>query len=283
MDNQTNNFKTEVYMRELINKRLKRRKIINRIKFFRSILILVLIIFCIITIIYNNMKKNDNELNEEETILTSSLEENVIEVEIEQEPKGIDSKSTDWNLILVNKDNPIEEKYSFNIGIIEGNNKLDTRIIESARQMIEGARSQGLNPIICSSYRTNEQQTNLYNQKVKTYRNQGYSPEESQKKASYWVTNPRTSEHEIGLCMDIVSKSYQILDKKQEETELQKWLMEHCNEYGFILRYPTDKSEITKISYEPWHYRYVGIKDANFIKEKGLCLEEYIEYLKKYE
>ena len=229
------------------------------------------------------MKKNDNELNEEETILTSSLEENVIEVEIEQEPKGIDSKSTDWNLILVNKDNPIEEKYSFNIGIIEGNNKLDTRIIESARQMIEGARSQGLNPIICSSYRTNEQQTNLYNQKVKTYRNQGYSPEESQKKASYWVTNPRTSEHEIGLCMDIVSKSYQILDKKQEETELQKWLMEHCNEYGFILRYPTDKSEITKISYEPWHYRYVGIKDANFIKEKGLCLEEYIEYLKKYE
>jgi len=59
--------------------------------------------------------------------------------------------------------------------------------------------------------------------------------------------------------------------------------MEHCYEYGFILRYPTDKKDITKINYEPWHYRYVGIKDAMFIKEKEFCLEEYIEFLKEYE
>lgn len=103
----------------------------------------------------------------------------------------------------------------------------------------------------------------------------------AQKEASYWVTLPKTSEHEIGLAVDIVSANYQILNEKQETTAVQKWLMEHCIDYGFVLRYPTDKKEITKINYEPWHYRYVGIENAKFMKENDFCLEEFIEYLKK--
>ena len=76
-----------------------------------------------------------------------------------------------------------------------------------------------------------------------------------------------------------MASSYQILDKKQDETAEQKWLMEHCWEYGFILRYPTDKSELTGIGYEPWHYRYVGKTAAAAMHETGLCLEEYLQQL----
>lgn len=87
---------------------------------------------------------------------------------------------------------------------------------------------------------------------------------------------PGTREHELGLALDIVSMENQNLDESQMETEFQKWMMEHCTEYGFILRYPVDKGEITGIGFEPWHYRYVGREDAEKIKESGLCLEEYV-------
>ena len=92
-----------------------------------------------------------------------------------------------------------------------------------------------------------------------------------------------TSEHEAGLALDIVASNYQELNEEQEKTPVQKWLMENCHKYGFVLRYPTEKKDITKINYEPWHYRYVGVKNATFMKEKNLCLEEYIEYLKNYD
>ena len=77
--------------------------------------------------------------------------------------------------------------------------------------------------------------------------------------------------------MDIIDLDYQILDEKQERTDTQQWLMKHCTEYGFIIRYPTDKKNITHINYEPWHYRYVGKENAKKIAESGLCLEEYLE------
>ena len=91
-----------------------------------------------------------------------------------------------------------------------------------------------------------------------------------------WVARPGTSEHQTGLAVDIVDTSYQILDEGQENTPVQQWLMAHCAEYGFILRYPTDKSEITGVGYEPWHYRYVGVEAAREIMANGLCLEEYL-------
>ncbi len=101
------------------------------------------------------------------------------------------------------------------------------------------------------------------------------------KECSVWVAIPKTSEHEIGLSVDIVSKSYQLLDKNQKKTAEQKWLMENCHRYGFVMRYPTEKKQITKIEYEPWHYRYVGIENAKRMKDMGVCLEEYIESIIK--
>ena len=106
---------------------------------------------------------------------------------------------------------------------------------------------------------------------------QGDLREEAEKQAAIWVAPPGTSEHQLGLAVDIVAESYQLLDRHQEKTAEQQWLMEHCSEYGFILRYPTDKSEMTGIGYEPWHYRYVGREAAEEIMRRGICLEEYLD------
>ena len=97
--------------------------------------------------------------------------------------------------------------------------------------------------------------------------------------AGRWVAVPGTSEHQTGLAVDLVSASYQVLNRKQEQTKEQKWLMEHCWEYGFILRFPSDKSDVTGIGYEPWHYRYVGKETALAMRDSGLCLEEYLTAL----
>ena len=94
--------------------------------------------------------------------------------------------------------------------------------------------------------------------------------------AARWVAQPGTSEHQTGLALDIVAAGYQILDEEQEDTAEQKWLMENSWKYGFILRYPSEKSDITGIGYEPWHYRYVGKAAAADIYRTGVCLEEYL-------
>lgn len=248
-----------------------------------GIFIVLIITFLFVNVYYFYKNKKDVE-NAEIEVSTEPIQENNIDKEYESEKqKPINSNTTDWNLILVNKDNPIPEDYKVETVKLEEKWKIDFRIKDALEKMLEDARKEGLDPIICSAYRTSNYQKNLFNNKVKEYKKKGYSQKEAEEQAELWVTIPGTSEHEIGLSLDIVDKKYQTLDENQENTDTQKWLMEHCYEYGFILRYPTDKKDITKINYEPWHYRYVGIKDAMFIKEKGYCLEEYIEFLKEYE
>ena len=102
------------------------------------------------------------------------------------------------------------------------------------------------------------------------------SREEAETTAARWVSAPGTSEHETGLAVDIVAESYQSLDAAQADTAEQQWLLEHCWEYGFILRYPADKTDITGVEYEPWHYRYVGVPAAMDMRDSGQCLEEYL-------
>lgn len=101
--------------------------------------------------------------------------------------------------------------------------------------------------------------------------------EDAKLEAGKIVAVPGTSEHQLGLAVDIVDKYNQVLDENQENTAVQKWLMENCWKYGFILRYPNDKSSITGIMYEPWHYRYVGDAAAKEIYQQGICLEEYLD------
>ena len=108
---------------------------------------------------------------------------------------------------------------------------------------------------------------------------QGYSYEDAYDEVTMETMPPGYSEHSTGLAFDIVSLDYQMLDSKQADTKECKWLTEHCAEYGFILRYPEDKEDITQIHYEPWHFRYVGEKAAKYIMENDLTLEEYLEEL----
>lgn len=259
-----------------IKRKNTKKKNYNKIIFVSIFLILEIVI---IGLIEKNKRDKDIQM------AFSDLEENNIVVEENNQKlqKEIDSSISDWNLILVNKDKLIPDDYQVKAEIVEGNHKTDYRIVENVKNMLSDARKAGLNPIICSSYRSTAKQKTLFNNKLNEYKKKGYSVEAATEKASLWVAVPGTSEHEIGLALDIVSKKYQLLDEKQEETAEQQWLMEHCNEYGFVLRYPTDKKEITQINYEPWHYRYVGVDNAKFMTEKGYCLEEYIEYLKSFE
>ena len=141
---------------------------------------------------------------------------------------------------------------------------------------MDDCRAEGLNPLICSSYRTREKQEELFKNKVDQYLSYGYSQEDAKKAAGELVAIPGTSEHQLGLALDIVDISYQLLDEKQEDTPVQKWLLSNSWKYGFVLRYPNDKSEITGISYEPWHYRYVGKEAAKKIFDEKICLEEYL-------
>lgn len=192
--------------------------------------------------------------------------------------KSIDTNA--WNLALVNSTHPIADDFKIELTQLKNGHSVDSRIYKDLQAMMDAARADGLSPIICSSYRTMEKQTSLFNKEVNSQLSQGYSQQEAEQKASYWVAIPNTSEHQLGLAVDIVAQSYQTLDEAQEQTAEQKWLMEHCAEYGFILRYPTDKNDITGIGYEPWHYRYVGKEIAKEIMEQGICLEEYLENLK---
>lgn len=183
----------------------------------------------------------------------------------------------EWYLLLVNFETPLPEDFDTPELIqLRNGHSIDSRAYPALQRMMDDCRAAGLQPLICSSYRSEETQQRLFEKEVQNWQSQGCSQEEAEEQATRWVARPGTSEHQTGLAVDIVDISYQILDQGQEDTAVQRWLIAHCAEYGFILRYPTDKSAFTGVGYEPWHYRYVGIEAAREIMDGGLCLEEYI-------
>ena len=177
--------------------------------------------------------------------------------------------------ILINYENFLPDDWEVDLVELRNGEQVDRIAYDSLQKMMDDCRAEGYNPLICSSYRTYEKQTRLYNNQIQKYINMGYPEDQAKIEAGKWVAVPGTSEHQTGLALDIVSIENQNLDESQLKNPCQQWLMEHCYDYGFILRYPVDKSDITKIGFEPWHYRYVGIKAAQEIREKGICLEEY--------
>ncbi len=197
-----------------------------------------------------------------------------------QESYGAELSADDWQLVLVNKQHPVPQDYSFTLGTITGSMKCDVRIIDELMAMMAAAKEDGINLMICSPYRDYNRQTVLFNRKIDYYMNKGYSYMEAYKIASITVTVPGASEHQIGLALDIVSNTYTSLDTGFGKTDAGIWLRENGYKYGFILRYPQGKEYITGIQYEPWHYRYVGKKAATAIMMQGITLEEFLEDLK---
>ena len=183
-------------------------------------------------------------------------------------------------LILVNRWNAIPDDYTVH-GIAAGNNQtVDQLCYDALMNMLGDCQAEGLEPLVCSGYRDLALQTQLYENKIARLVSAGFSRGDAESRAGTEVAYPGTSEHHTGLAVDLVDMNYQRLDEAQEQTAVQQWLMKNSWKYGFILRYPNGKSDITGIIYEPWHYRYVGLDAAEAIYEQGICLEEYLAQYK---
>lgn len=276
MKNKSNN--NIVYRR---GKRKNRKTVILVQKILLLIFLLLLIIMCTILI----FSKLNSLLNTESPL---SVKGQTIDLRNENQ-SNMQSQSTDtipqgtsdlpWFLTLVNSENPIDDNYQITLTRLRNKQAIDSRCYLELQAMMDDCRAAGLSPIICSSYRTYEKQQELFEQQVQEFINQGYGKLDAQKKASGAVARPRTSEHELGLAVDIVDESNQRLNQYQENTAVQRWLMQNSWRYGFILRYPSDKTDITGIQYEPWHYRFVGKEAAKEIYENNLTLEEYLNQI----
>lgn len=173
-------------------------------------------------------------------------------------PKGIE-------VVLVNALNPIPSYYEIELKNVVDYHDVDIRCYDALVQMLADCNAAGIEYVFNSAYRTMEEQTEILElrtlEHMKTY---DLDFEEAREKALETVAIPGTSEHQMGLAVDLLGD------------EATAWLQEHCWEYGFILRYPLDKKAVTGIINEPWHYRYVGTEVSLDMKDSGLCLEEYL-------
>ena len=188
-------------------------------------------------------------------------------------------KYKDQLLLLVNPWNEVPEDYIALLDTVEDGYLIDRRCAQALTDMINDCRAAGNLPVICSAYRTHEYQEELYQNKIKRLVAAGTAPWNAPEIAARSVAIPGTSEHQLGLAVDIIDENYVNLDQYQQYTNVQKWLMANCSDYGFILRYPNGSSEITGIIFEPWHYRYVGVSTAKAVEASGLTFEEYLQTL----
>ena len=184
-------------------------------------------------------------------------------------------------LVLVNPWNYIPADYTVELVAVNKDHQIAKVAYSSLMQMLTDCENAGHQPVICSSYRTQEYQEGLFQRKVERLleEDNGYTDAEARTIAARSVAVPGTSEHQLGLAADIIDNRNWNLDESQAQMPTQQWLMEHSWRYGWILRYPNEKSNLTGIIYEPWHYRYVGKEVAAEIHELGVCLEEYLQML----
>lgn len=177
-----------------------------------------------------------------------------------------------WMLLLVNSSNAIPDGYApTELTELSNGQSVDKRIYPSLQSMFDDARAQGVYPVVSSGYRTAKQQQSELDDKIQEYIDDGKSEDEARALAATYVAQVGYSEHEAGLAIDIVAKA-----NKSDDDTVWAWMKEHCAEYGFILRYPEGKEGVTGMSYEPWHFRYVGVEAAQKIMGAGITLEEYL-------
>ena len=245
------------------NKNMKRSRRKNKTRVYvcaSCILIIVLSLLFVFTLknILNGMDETD-DLSIGST--TDYLDSQTPDIE-----DGTVNMQDPWNLVLVNKDNPIPKDIDINLVEVDGGEKVDERIYKPLMEMLEAAREEnwGELPMVVSGYRTQDTQQSLYDEKIREYKNEGYSEADAVKQAEQWVAKPGYSEHQTGLAVDINGATY----------DLYFWLQENSYKYGFIFRYPGNKTDITGTAEEVWHYRYVGVEAATEMYENGLCLEE---------
>ncbi len=186
--------------------------------------------------------------------------------------------SLPWNLILVNRDHLLPKDFTVDLEKVD-DKWVDTRMADSLRQMLQAAKDSGVDLIVQSAYRSVSKQSSLYAEEIASNEAQGYDSSTSTELTNQYIQSPGASEHHTGLALDIVTSSYQSLDSGFANTVAFGWLHVNAVKYGFVIRYPESKQEVTGILYEPWHFRYVGTQAAKEMTEQGLCLEEYVQNL----
>ncbi len=187
--------------------------------------------------------------------------------------------ANDWSLRLVRSDAPLPADYAPPaLEEVERGEMFDARAAAALRVMIAEARADGYTVYVCSGYRSYETQRTIYDNHIKKYMDQGMTQEQARARTLLEVNSPGGSEHQLGLAADILEAPDQVMEPHIGGSGLMLWLERHCAEYGFIVRYPEGKTDITGVEYEPWHLRYVGAC-APFIMESGMCFEEFLDQL----
>lgn len=246
----------------------------------KKVAIFILILFAIIFIIVKLSQKdksmetsaNENLAQSNSNQVNSRTSSNDNQPQVEPK-KEID----DWRIRLANYENILPEDFEVEVANIDKTRQFDARAIEELKSMMNAIGKDGIHNIwIQSAYRSIERQKELYDNSVKKYLKQGKTQEEAEKLTDEYINKPGSSDHNLGLAID-----FNKVDNSFEKLEGFKWLKKNAENYGFVLRYPKDKEDITKISYESWHWRYVGVEHAKKMNELNMCLEEYVEYLKE--
>ena len=176
-----------------------------------------------------------------------------------------------WTLILVNDKYTVPQNYTPSLLTLSNGEQIDERIYPELQDMFDAAREDGVYPFVTAGYRTHEEQQRLMDERIAYYKGEGYAESAAVQEAEKWVARPGHSEHELGIAVDINADS-----DAHASSDVYAWLADNAYQYGFIQRYPVDKSSITGIENEPWHYRYVGRAAAEQMFFDGICLEEYL-------
>ena len=254
------------------NKR-KTTKKLNKRKIF---MLVIIVVICIVLIVKKANNKKTIETSTNQPIETTN-QKNDKQEENEQTQQP-EKEITDWRLRLANYENLLPENFTVKVENIDKTRQFDARAIGELNDMMNQMKKDGITNIwVQSAYRSVARQKELYDASVKKYLQEGKTQEEAETLTNEYINKPGSSDHNLGLAVD-----FNKVDNGFEKLDGFKWLQKNAENYGFILRYPKDKEDITKISYESWHWRYVGVENAKKMNELNMCLEEYIQYLKTH-
>ncbi len=224
-----------------------------------------------------NAEKTTNAISEQTTIMTTTAVSTTAKPVVSESGNiSYPADTASWKLICLNRNRYVGSSVenSISLSYVAGSGeRMDSRAAAAYEKMYDAAAADGIYLTPCSGYRSYSTQKRLYYEFYNEYINQGYSSEEAHNLTSRRRNPPGSSEHNIGICMDIICASS---SANFQNTRAYAWLQDNAHNFGFILRYPEDKVGITGVKFEPWHWRYVGVENATKIKNSGKCLEEYL-------
>ncbi len=253
--------------------------------------ILAVLIFVLVIVLFGKLfsaiggRKNKSEKKTETEISTpiDATEDPAVaqQRQLSDQCKIIYENNKDF-LLLVNASNPLEEGYTFEHHTLNCGEDIDERCYQDFLNMSNDVNAAGMYYGVVSAYRSRERQQESITSSVQAYMEQGMTEEEAYNKTYETILPVGYSEHETGLALDLVPQGESVLSLELEDEPIIQWFTANSYKYGFILRYPADKVDVTGISYEPWHFRYVGIEAATFLHNNNLTLEEFYQLMEQY-